>query len=91
MLHFQAFATYTPLTGELLTPQITFSSLAFFNLLAIPLFTIPVSIASIVGAVVSSNRIMKFLLAPEVEEGCGSPTEKRRPSKKKKVQRCSWL
>ncbi|XP_022102313.1 ATP-binding cassette sub-family C member 9-like [Acanthaster planci] len=62
-----AFITFEPISGRPLTPDITFSSLSFFNLIAIPLFMIPVSVSAIVGSIVSSKRIMKFLLAPEVE------------------------
>ncbi|XP_038059425.1 ATP-binding cassette sub-family C member 9-like [Patiria miniata] len=62
-----AFGTYTALTGLPLTPDVTFSSLALFNQLGIPLFLLPISLAMTVNAVVSTNRLRKFLLAPEVE------------------------
>ncbi|XP_038076865.1 ATP-binding cassette sub-family C member 9-like [Patiria miniata] len=70
-----AFVTFEPLYGTPLTPAITFSSLSFFNMIAIPLFMIPVSVSGIVGSIVSSNRILKFLLAPEVERDIGELEE----------------
>ncbi|XP_071803247.1 ATP-binding cassette sub-family C member 9-like [Asterias amurensis] len=67
LVTFMAFSTYTPLTGKLLTPDITFSTLALFNEIAIPLYNIPLSLSALVSAVVSSRRLMTFLLAPEVQ------------------------
>ncbi len=63
----QGFGTYTALTGKPLTPDVTFSSLALFNQLALPLFILPMSLAMLVNGLVSTNRLLNFLLAPEVE------------------------
>ena len=63
----QAFGIYTPLTGNILTPDITFSSLSLFNQLAVPLFLLPFSLFLLVNAVVSTRRLAEFLVAPEVE------------------------
>ncbi|XP_038076866.1 ATP-binding cassette sub-family C member 9-like [Patiria miniata] len=70
-----AFVTFEPLYGTPLTPEITFSSLSFFNLIAIPLFQIPLSVSTVVGSIVSSKRILNFLLAPEVEGNRGKLKE----------------
>ncbi|XP_071805798.1 ATP-binding cassette sub-family C member 9-like [Asterias amurensis] len=61
------FGTYTALTGKPLTPDVTFSSLALFNQLAMPLFILPMSLAMLVNGLVSTKRLLTFLLAPEVE------------------------
>ncbi|XP_022102307.1 ATP-binding cassette sub-family C member 9-like [Acanthaster planci] len=81
-----AFITFEPISGRPLTPDITFSSLSLFNLIAVPLFMIPVSVSAIVGSIVSSKRIIKFLLAPEVEGDRFVPmdTEGKPLSKEKK-------
>ena len=63
----QGFGTYTALTGKPLTPDVTFSSLALFNQLAMPLFILPMSLAMLVNGLVSTKRLLTFLLAPEVE------------------------
>ncbi|XP_071504808.1 ATP-binding cassette sub-family C member 9-like [Diadema antillarum] len=62
-----SFGTYTFLTGKPLTPDVAFSSLSFFNQLTIPLFLLPMTLATMVNAVVSSNRLLNFFMAPEVE------------------------
>ena len=51
-----------------LTPDVAFSSLALFNQLALPLFILPMSLAFMVNAIVSTKRIQGFLIAPEVEK-----------------------
>ena len=51
-----------------LTPDVAFSSLALFNQMALPLFILPMSLAFIVNAVVSTKRLQGFLIAPEVEK-----------------------
>ncbi|XP_022103541.1 ATP-binding cassette sub-family C member 9-like [Acanthaster planci] len=77
-----AFGTYTPLTGLPLTPDMTFSSLALFNQLALPLFILPMSLSMVVSAIVSTKRLRKFLLAPEVEgKEPGEMGEGQKPSK----------
>ncbi|XP_022102306.1 ATP-binding cassette sub-family C member 9-like isoform X2 [Acanthaster planci] len=81
-----AFITFEPLSGQPLTPDITFSSLSLFNLIAIPLLVMPASVSSVVGSFVSSKRIIKFLLAPEVKGDRALPmdTEGKVQCKEKK-------
>lgn len=55
-------------------------------ILPVPLLMIPVSVSDIVSSVVSSKRVMKFLLAPEVEGDRGSPLETT-ATPKSKVQK----
>ncbi|XP_033647740.1 ATP-binding cassette sub-family C member 9-like [Asterias rubens] len=62
-----AFGIYTPISGETLTPAVTFPSLSLFNQLAMPLFLLPFSLFLLVNAVVSSRRLGDFFMAPEVE------------------------
>ncbi|XP_030828553.1 ATP-binding cassette sub-family C member 9 isoform X2 [Strongylocentrotus purpuratus] len=62
-----SFGTYTLFTGKPLLPDVAFASLSFFNQLTIPLFLLPMTLAVMVNAVVSSNRLLNFFLAPEVE------------------------
>nr|XP_054751164.1 ATP-binding cassette sub-family C member 9-like [Lytechinus pictus]XP_054751165.1 ATP-binding cassette sub-family C member 9-like [Lytechinus pictus] len=62
-----SFGTYTLFTGKPLLPDVAFASLSFFNQLTIPLFLLPMTLAIMVNAVVSSNRLLNFFLAPEVE------------------------
>ncbi|XP_038069146.1 ATP-binding cassette sub-family C member 9-like isoform X2 [Patiria miniata] len=69
-----AFGIYTPLTGNTLTPDITFSSLSLFNQLAVPLFLLPFSLFLLVNAIVSTKRLAEFFVAPEVE-GIGEDTD----------------
>ena len=64
----QGFGTYTALTGLPLTPDITFSSLALFNRLSMPLMMLPMSLLYFINGIVSTKRIQKFLAAPEVED-----------------------
>ncbi|XP_071784198.1 ATP-binding cassette sub-family C member 9-like isoform X1 [Asterias amurensis] len=81
------FGTYTALTGLPLTPDITFSSLALFNRLSMPLMMLPMSLLYFINGIVSTKRIQKFLAAPEVEDdsvtdhtnGVTSETERTRP------------
>ncbi|XP_022081543.1 ATP-binding cassette sub-family C member 9-like [Acanthaster planci] len=73
-----AFGIYTPLTGSILTPDVTFASLSLFNQLAVPLFLLPFTLFLLVNAVVSTRRLAEFLVAPEVEgigEGTDEPEE----------------
>ena len=67
LFYMQAFGIYTPISGETLTPAVTFHSLSLFNQLAMPLFLLPFSLFLLVNAVVSSRRLGDFFMAPEVE------------------------
>ena len=55
------FVVYS-LSGNVLTAEVAFTSLSLFNLLRIPLFTIPEVIKEIVEATISLKRIQKYLL-----------------------------
>ena len=48
-----------------------FSSLALFNLLSGPLFLFPLTLFLFVNGYISTNRLQRFLAAPEVE-GCAA-------------------
>lgn len=45
-----------------------FTALALFNQLTVPLFIFPITVPIIIAAVVSTKRLEKFLLQPEVEK-----------------------
>ncbi|CAH1801693.1 unnamed protein product [Owenia fusiformis] len=61
------FTIYPYIQNEPLTASKAFASLALFNILALPLFLFPVLVNTLVNAKVSNERILPFLLAPEVE------------------------
>ncbi|XP_072025400.1 ATP-binding cassette sub-family C member 9-like [Amphiura filiformis] len=63
-----AYATYELLNGKPLTPEVTFSSLAFFNLLYAPIYNLPMALAFLANAVVSTRRLQAFLMAPEIDD-----------------------
>ena len=63
-----AFVLYPSLQGEPLTAGKAFTSLALFDILSIPLHLFPLMINILVNAVISTQRILKFLLSPEVED-----------------------
>ncbi|XP_038067008.1 ATP-binding cassette sub-family C member 9-like [Patiria miniata] len=74
------FGTYTALTGDKLTPEVTFSALSLFNMLTMPLMMLPMSLLMFINGVVSTNRVQQFLAGPEVEgeddqleNGAGKP------------------
>ncbi|XP_078665040.1 ATP-binding cassette sub-family C member 8-like [Branchiostoma floridae x Branchiostoma belcheri] len=61
------FSLYTLITGQPLTAGKAFSSLALFNILEAPLFTLPMVTRVAVNAIVSNRRLGKFFVAPEVD------------------------
>jgi len=61
------FVVYS-LNGNLLTPEIIFPSLAYFNLLRFPLTFMPVLIIAVVEAKISVNRLWEFLTSEEIED-----------------------
>ncbi|XP_070555573.1 ATP-binding cassette sub-family C member 9-like [Ptychodera flava] len=61
-----SFSLYSVITHDPLTPEVAFTSVAFFNQLNIPLFIIPMMAGAAVGAVVSVNRLTGFFSATEV-------------------------
>ena len=62
----QSFGTLTALTGQVLTPEVAFSSLSLFNILQDPLFLFPMTLFLTVNGAISTGRIATFLAAPEV-------------------------
>ncbi len=54
-----------------MTPEVTFSAFALFNMLTMPLMMLPMSLVYVVNGVVSGQRVLKFLLAPEIEDSDG--------------------
>ncbi|XP_022081606.1 ATP-binding cassette sub-family C member 9-like [Acanthaster planci] len=88
------FGTYSALTGKTLTPDVTFSSLSLFNMLGTPLTMVPTALLLLVNGVVSSRRVLNFLLAPEVEVSCRPDIEEARDDEpacaETKLGRESW-
>ncbi|XP_041460450.1 ATP-binding cassette sub-family C member 9-like isoform X1 [Lytechinus variegatus] len=66
-----SFGTYEPITGKVLTPDVAFTTLSLFNQMAGPLFMFPFVINLLVNWIVSTGRLKKYLLAPEVEGADG--------------------
>ena len=62
----QSYGTYELLTGDPLTPDITFASSALFNLLLAPIYNLPMALAFLANAIVSNRRLEAFLLAREI-------------------------
>ncbi|MDN5249801.1 MAG: ABC transporter transmembrane domain-containing protein, partial [Alphaproteobacteria bacterium] len=60
-----SFSVYTKALGHTMTPAITFTSLALFNMLRFPLIVLPNVIMSVAEALVTISRIQEFLLLPE--------------------------
>lgn len=58
--------TYS-LLGNRLTPVVVFSSVAFFNLIRLPLLLLPLVLTSGTDALVSLKRIEKYFLAEEMD------------------------
>ncbi|XP_070558012.1 ATP-binding cassette sub-family C member 9-like [Ptychodera flava] len=63
-----SFSVYSSVSPTPLTPDITFSALALFQQLVMPLVMFPMTIGFTVNAVVSLSRLQKFFVASEVEE-----------------------
>ena len=63
----KAFATFTAFTGEPLTPDIAFTTVALVFQIATPLFMLPVVINFSVNCFISCRRLDKYILAPEIE------------------------
>ncbi|XP_033123425.1 ATP-binding cassette sub-family C member 9-like isoform X2 [Anneissia japonica] len=68
MVTLLSFSLYSKLEGVDLKPDIAFSSLALFQQLTVPLFLLPMTLAFLVNAIVSTNRLRNFLIAPEIEK-----------------------
>ncbi|XP_074648822.1 multidrug resistance-associated protein 1-like isoform X2 [Tubulanus polymorphus] len=64
-----SFAVFTMSSPEnILTPNKAFVSLSYFNVMNYPMTLLPMSIAMLVQANVSINRVHKFLTADELDE-----------------------
>ena len=63
------FAMYIYLGGTL-TPSKAFAMISLFQVLSGPLIALPMIINSIIEAMISMNRLQKFLLTQEVMMGC---------------------
>ncbi|XP_022081039.1 ATP-binding cassette sub-family C member 8-like isoform X2 [Acanthaster planci] len=76
-----AFGSYTILSGEPLTPDVTFASFTLFNIAMTVISNFPLALASYVNALISSRRLQDFLSTPEVEKRCqdGSDDDARAP------------
>eukprot|EP01116_Phalansterium_solitarium_P010898 TRINITY_DN263_c0_g2_i2.p1 TRINITY_DN263_c0_g2~~TRINITY_DN263_c0_g2_i2.p1 ORF type:complete len:1470 (+),score=645.31 TRINITY_DN263_c0_g2_i2:96-4505(+) len=61
------FTTYT-LLGNELTAERAFTAVALFNILRFPLSMLPMVITGLVEARVSMQRVLKFLLADELDD-----------------------
>ena len=61
------FGTYT-LTGHTLSASETYTALAFFTLLRLPLSFLPMFIGMAVNALVALKRISRFLVLPEIQD-----------------------
>ncbi|XP_054751628.2 ATP-binding cassette sub-family C member 9-like isoform X1 [Lytechinus pictus] len=70
LVNLLSFTTYTAITGNVLAPDVAFSSLSFFNNLTSPMFIFPYVISLFVNAHVSTKRLQSYFSGPEVE---GSP------------------
>jgi ABC-type multidrug transport system fused ATPase/permease subunit len=61
------FGLFTLWSTTPLTPSVAFSVLALFNILRGPMVIVPLAINYLINAVVSSRRIVKFLLLPTMD------------------------
>lgn len=64
----QCYGLYQTISGEVLTPDITFSSLSIFNNMFVPLIVLPSVFTFFANAIVSTGRLRTFFSAPEVED-----------------------
>ena len=65
-----AFITYATINDgkNILTPQTVFVSIAYFNLIRVPLTLFPITLREVIKMYVSMNRITDFLNADELDE-----------------------
>ncbi|GIX77651.1 ATP-binding cassette sub-family C member 9 [Caerostris extrusa] len=61
------FSIFSKMEGRPLMPVDVFTGLALFNQLTVPLYIIPFVIPMVINAVVSTNRLVDFLMLPEVD------------------------
>ncbi|KAF9985753.1 hypothetical protein BGZ65_010009, partial [Modicella reniformis] len=67
MVSLANFTVYTLVLKKSLTTDILFTAIALFNLLQLPLASLPWVISSCVEARVSTDRLYKFLLSSEID------------------------
>jgi ABC-type multidrug transport system fused ATPase/permease subunit len=65
---FQTFCLYPYFEEKPMAASKVFTVLAIFNIFTLPLFIITFVINTVSHAVVSTNRLHRFLAAPEVEQ-----------------------
>ena len=63
-----AFTAYASVDGNVLTPQKVFVSIAYFNLMRIPLMLFPLTLREVIKTYVSLKRITEFLNAEEIQQ-----------------------
>ncbi|XP_035226233.1 ATP-binding cassette sub-family C member 8-like isoform X2 [Stegodyphus dumicola] len=61
------FSLFSKIEGRPLAPSDVFTGLALFNQLTVPLYIIPFVIPMVINAVVSTRRLVDFLMLPEVD------------------------
>lgn len=61
------FSLFSKIEGRPLMPSDVFTGLALFNQLTVPLYIIPFVIPMMINAVVSTRRLVDFLMLPEVD------------------------
>eukprot|EP00743_Colponemidia_sp_Colp-15_P007238 GILK01007815.1.p1 GENE.GILK01007815.1~~GILK01007815.1.p1 ORF type:complete len:1347 (-),score=258.26 GILK01007815.1:45-4052(-) len=61
-----AFLSNSLITGEPVSAGRAFTSVALFNMLSVPLFTLPMTVAALASARTSSERIISFLNQAEI-------------------------
>ena len=66
MITFAAFSAYALTEGNVLTPQKIFVSMAYFNLIRIPLMLFPITLREVIKLYVSMQRIAEFMNAQEL-------------------------
>ncbi|XP_077982708.1 ATP-binding cassette sub-family C member 9-like [Glandiceps talaboti] len=78
MISLISFAAYSLVSGQVLAPEIAFSSLALFNTLRAPLVQLPLLMNVTVNALVSIKRLNHFFIAVEIEDrNDGRPPKER--------------
>lgn len=63
-----SFVTFSAVPGNILLPNVVFTSLSLFNLLRLPLTIVPMLIGTLVQLIVSVERFSAFFLSEEREE-----------------------
>ncbi|KAF8777815.1 ATP-binding cassette sub-family C member 9 like protein [Argiope bruennichi] len=61
------FSLFSKIEGRPIMPADVFTGLALFNQLTVPLYIIPFVIPMVINAIVSTRRLVDFLMLPEVD------------------------